>query len=67
MVSSTTTFHAQFSNIKSEYGYHTMELALHRGKTTKRDNDLIKEFIAERKASANIGVSRANKFAYILV
>lgn len=62
MVSSTTTFQAQFSNINTEYGFHTMELALHRGKITKRDNDLIKEFIAERKASASVVLSKANKF-----
>lgn len=36
------------------------------GRITKRDADLIKEFIAEWKAPANIGLSRANKFANIL-
>lgn len=67
MTSSTTAGHCQFSSMKAEYGMHSMEVAFAKGTITKRDFDLIREFIAERKASANIGISRANKFAYILV
>jgi len=55
-----------FSSIRPEYLTHSIDAALASGRITKRDADLIKEFIAERKAAANIGVSRANKFAYIL-
>jgi len=75
MVSSTiaTTVRAEiasshrFSCIKPEYGMHTIDAALGSERITKRDADLIKEFIAERKVAANIGTSRANKFTYVLV
>jgi len=46
---------------------HTIDAALASERITKRDADLIKEFIAERKVAANIGISRANKFTYVLV
>lgn len=46
---------------------HTIDAALGSERITKRDADLIKEFIAERKVAANIGTSRANKFTYVLV
>jgi len=46
---------------------HSIDAALASNRITKRDADLIKEFIAERKVTANIGTSRANKFTYVLV
>jgi hypothetical protein len=46
---------------------HTIDAALASNRIIKRDADLIKEFIAERKVAANIGASRANKFIYVLV
>ena len=46
---------------------HSIDAALASNRITKRDADLIKEFIAERKVAANIGASRANKFIYVLV
>ncbi|MCQ8894329.1 MAG: hypothetical protein NQU46_06845 [Methanolinea sp.] len=67
MVSSTiaTTVRAEvasshrFSCIKAEYGMHTIDAALASNRITKRDADLIKEFIAERKVAANIGTNMA--------
>jgi len=57
----------RFSCIKAEYGMHSIDAALASNRINKRDADLIKEFIAERKVAANIGASRANKFIYVLV
>ena len=56
MVSSTiaTTVRAEgasshrFSCIKAEYGMHSIDAALASNRITKRDADLIKEFIPER-------------------
>lgn len=67
MTSSTTTCQNEFSCIKAEYARRSIEAAFTAGRLTKRDIDLIREFIAERKAAANIGLSRANKFTYVLV
>lgn len=53
--------------IKAEYARRSIDRAFAVGRLTKRDIDLIREFIAERKAAANIGLSRANKFTYVLV
>ena len=53
--------------MRCEYGMHTIDAALASNRITKRDADLIREFIAERKVTANIGASRANKFIYVLV
>jgi hypothetical protein len=40
-----------FACVKPHYGPHAVESALASGKITKRDRDLITEFIAERISS----------------
>jgi site-specific recombinase XerD len=62
---SNTVFSAY--NIKSEYGYHSIEVALASGSITLQDRDLITEFIEERKAVAHISPGRANKIIFNLV
>jgi site-specific recombinase XerD len=65
--STSTVSHGNFSCRKSDYATHAFEKALASEQITNQDYNLIKEFIAERKALANISIGRANKFTYTLI
>ncbi len=65
--STLSSVHGNFSGIKAVYGSNAIENALSDGRITKQDRDLIKEFVAEKKASANISAGRANKYTYTLI
>jgi len=56
-----------FHNAKSVYAEHSIDNAIRAGQLTVEDARLIRDFIAEIKATRGIGVSRANKLTYILV
>jgi integrase/recombinase XerD len=65
--STLSSVHGNFSCVKAVYGSRAIEKALSDGRITKQDQDLIKEFVAEKKASANISAGRANKYTYTLI
>ena len=56
-----------FHNAKSVYADHSIDDAMEAGQLTADDARLIRDFVAEMKATRGIGVSRANKLTYILV
>ncbi|MCK9631957.1 MAG: tyrosine-type recombinase/integrase [Methanoregula sp.] len=56
-----------FHNPKTVYADHSITNATSRGKLTADDARLIREFIAEIKATKGIGAGRANKIIFTLV
>jgi len=56
-----------FHPTKSVYAEHSIDHAVQAGQLTADDARLIRDFIAEIKATRGIGFSRANKLAYTLV
>ena len=56
-----------FHSAKSVYAEHSIDHALQPASLTADDARLIRDFIAEMKATQGIGVSRANKLTFILV
>jgi site-specific recombinase XerD len=56
-----------FHSVKSVYAEHSINDALKAGQLTADDARLIRDFVAEIKATRGIGVSRANKLTYSLV
>jgi integrase len=56
-----------FHNPKTAYADHSITNATNRGKLTADDAQLIRDFIAEIKATKGIGVARANKIIFTLV
>lgn len=58
---------SNFSSVKSVYGGNAIDKALASGLIIKQDKDLITEFVAEKKAAANISPGRANKYTYTLL
>jgi len=55
-----------FHNPKTVYADHSITNATNRGKLTADDAQLIRDFIAEIKATKGIGVARANKIIFTL-
>ena len=56
-----------FHGMKGEYAEHSIDSAVASGAMTSEDAGLIREFIAEVKATKGIGQSRSNKLTYTLV
>jgi integrase len=56
-----------FLSIRPEYSEHTIAMGLTTGTILPDDAALIKEFLGERRSTANISHGRANKIATILV
>jgi len=56
-----------FHNPKTVYADHSITNATNRGKLTVDDARLIRDFIAEIKATKGIGAGRANKIIFTLV
>ncbi len=56
-----------FSAVRPEYSNNSLDTALTRGTITKADADTIREFLNERRSSANLSPGRVNKLTYTLV
>lgn len=56
-----------FGCVKAEYCDTAIKQALASGQIDRRDEALLREFIAERRGSAGISTGRANKIAYTLI
>lgn len=67
MSTPATTQSDVFSTIKPEYSNHTISSGLASGLLTVEDADLIREFIAEKRASVGICTGRANMLSFTLV
>ena len=67
MPSTSVTLREHFGCIKSEYGDAAIIQAVATGHFNRRDEGLIREFIAERRGSAGISIGRANKITFTLI
>jgi site-specific recombinase XerD len=56
-----------FHYLKSDYAERSINKALANGRITKRDVDLIREFLMEQQSCSNISVGRKNKITFLLV
>lgn len=67
MSTPTATQSDVFSTIKPEYSNHTIDAGLASGLLTQEDSALIREFLAEKRASVGICTGRANMLTFNLV
>lgn len=56
-----------FHYIKSDYSERSIKKALANGRLTKRDVDLVREFLTEQQSCNNITTGRKNKLTFSLV
>jgi len=56
-----------FHYMKSDYSERSIKKGLANGRLTKRDADLIREFLLEQQSCSNISVGRKNKLTFTLV
>jgi site-specific recombinase XerD len=64
---STTVTAETIGCIKSDYADAAINRGLASGQITNRDLQLVKEYLAEKRATAGIGVTRSNKITYTLM
>lgn len=56
-----------FHYMKSDYSERSIKKGLANGRLTKRDADLIREFLMEQQSCSNISTGRKNKLTFTLV
>ncbi len=67
MPSTSVTQREHFGCIKSEYGDTVIIQALATARIDRRDESLLRKFLAENRGSAGISTGRANKIAFTLI